>query len=80
MLKGNNTVIHSASIKATHIALDIVIHMNKNTDIHSYNNTVHSFFYKNVIFRAEAQNFLKNPDFSLKKLLVLTLFPGWKLS
>ena len=34
------------------------------------------FFYKNVIFWAQAQNFLKNPDFSLKKILILTLFPG----
>ena len=38
------------------------------------------FFYKNVIFRVQAQNFLNNPNFSLKKLLVFNLFPGSKLS
>jgi len=41
---------------------------------------VHSFFYKKVIFWVQAQNFLKNPSFRLKKLLVLNLFPGSKLS
>jgi len=40
----------------------------------------YTLFYKNVIFRPQAQNFLINPDFSLKKLLVITLFPGSKLS
>ena len=42
--------------------------------------TLHSFFYKNVIFRVQAQNFLKNYNFSFKKLLVLNFFPGSKLS
>ena len=46
----------------------------------SKNNALIHFFYKNVIFGPQAQNFLKNPYFSLKKLLVLTLFPGSKLS
>ena len=30
------------------------------------------FFYKNVIFRVQDQNFLKNPDFSLKNFLFLS--------
>ena len=38
------------------------------------------FFHKNGIFWVEAQDFLKNHNFSLKKLLILNLFPHSKTS
>jgi len=33
-----------------------------------------------VIFQVQAQNFLKNPNFSLKKILVLEVIQGSKAS
>ena len=38
------------------------------------------FFYKNFIFWDEAQKFLRNPNFSLKKILVLDLLTGLRTS